>query len=83
MKRYEMVLNFRRAFFKFDYVKDNTKKLSDLRQWVDEWCKENGLGGDRHNLFFELALIYAEKEYQENLVILHIKRLERKKNKEF
>ena len=73
MKYSKLILEFRKAYYKLKYF-ESDMTVYTLREWVKEWCKENGVPLAIYNDFYSLTLAYVEKEHQEECLAKRLKR---------
>ncbi len=73
MKYYKIIVKFRIAYQKLQYVKNNMT-LPTLNRWVKNWCMKNEIFDEViTNTFFHLALSYVDKETCEEDILSFFK----------
>lgn len=73
MKYSKLILEFRKAYYKLNYLKSGMTVYT-LREWVKEWCKGKGEALSLYNDFYLLALAYVGKDCQEECLAKYLKR---------
>lgn len=74
MKSYQIILNFRKAYFKLEYRKRNLT-VNYLHKWTKIWCQQNNIPNYLLSSFQALAVSYMEKEWQEHYIPYILKKL--------
>ncbi len=73
MKYYKIIVKFRIAYRKLQYVKSKLTVWA-LQEWAKSWCKENGIPEDLFSEFEYLANAYAEEDFYQACIERNLKR---------
>ena len=62
MKDYQIIVEFRKAYRKLNYV-ENQLTVGDLCAFIRGWCNEYSIPKNMFSLFEELAFTYADQDF--------------------
>ena len=79
MKDYQIIVEFRKAYRKLNYVK-NQLTVGDLCAFVREWCNEYSIPKNMFSLFEELAFTYVDQDFDTLAICKWCKMQRRKSN---
>ena len=77
MKDFQIIIDFRVAYQKCDYI-NSDMTIKNLGDWVEEWCSRNSIPIDLWQCFQSLAMAYTDKEFEENLILREMKKGKKK-----
>ena len=78
MKYYQIIVDFRKAYRKLNYLK-NKFTVDDLFVWVKGWCGEHKIPENMIGCFYILGLAYVDEDIQHSIIYHWEKRQSKQK----